>query len=183
MLPFIFADDTKCPYAAKTNTDFTAIQEDLNMARNWSKECSLSFNCSKSAVIHFWCNHETPATLNNNYIETRDSIKDLGVMITSNLSWSNYCNMITAKAYKQLGLIRRSFTTNCVSAKKHFIFPWCDHNSCIALKSGDYVLFRTYYSLKESNGELQSIFLMTTLHLIVPDFSNYQCSRSCTFLN
>ena len=38
-------------------------------------------------------------------------------MITSNLSWSNQCNMITAKAYKQLGLIRRSFTTNCVSAK------------------------------------------------------------------
>ena len=39
-------------------------------------------------------------------------------MITSNLSWSNHCNMITAKAYKQLGLIRRSFTTNCISAKK-----------------------------------------------------------------
>ena len=31
MLPFIFADDTKCLHAAKTNTDFTAIQEDLNM--------------------------------------------------------------------------------------------------------------------------------------------------------
>ena len=36
MLPFIFADDTKCLHAAKTNTDFTAIQEDLNMACNWS---------------------------------------------------------------------------------------------------------------------------------------------------
>ena len=120
MLPFIFADDTKCLHAAKTNTDFTAIQEGLNMACNWPKECSLSFNCSKSAVIHFWCNHETPAKylLNNNYIETQDSIKDLGVTITSNLSWSNYCNMITAKVYKQLGLIHRSFTTNCVSAKK-----------------------------------------------------------------
>ena len=55
MLPFIFADDTKCLHAAKINTDFTAIQEDLNMACNWSKDCSLSFNYSKSAVIHFWC--------------------------------------------------------------------------------------------------------------------------------
>ena len=124
MLPFIFADDTKCLHAAKTNTDFTAIQEGLNMACNWSKECSQSFNCSKSAVIHFWCNHETPAKylLNNNYIETRDSIKDLGVMITSNLSWSNHCNMITAKVYKQLGLIHHSFTTNCVSAKKAALY-------------------------------------------------------------
>ena len=135
------------------------IQEDLNMACNWSKECSLSFNCSKSVVIHFWCNHETPAKylLNNNYIETRDSIKDLGVMITSNLSWSNHCNMITAKAYKQLGLIRRSFTTNCVSAKKQlYISLVCSQLLYIALKSGDHVLFRTYYSLKESNGELYS---------------------------
>ena len=41
MLPFIFADDTKCLHAAKTNTDFTAIQEDLNMACNWSKECMI----------------------------------------------------------------------------------------------------------------------------------------------
>ena len=47
--------------------------------------------------------------------------------------------------------------------KSSFISPWCDHNFFIALKSGDHVLFRTYYSLKESNGELQSIFLMTTL--------------------
>ena len=75
---------------------------------------------SKSAVLHFWCKQETPAKylLNNNHIEMRDSIKDLGVLITSDLSWSSHCNMITFKAYKQLDLTRRSFTTNCVSAKK-----------------------------------------------------------------
>ena len=27
--------------------------------------------------------------------------------------------------------------------KRSFISPWCVHNSCIALKSGDHVLFRT----------------------------------------
>ena len=63
MLSFLFADDTKClhVHVAKTNVDFSTIQEDLNVACNWSKECRLSFNCSKSAVLHFWCHHETPA--------------------------------------------------------------------------------------------------------------------------
>ena len=102
MLSFLFADDTKCLYVAKINVDFSAIQEDLNVACNWSKECCLSFNCSKSAVLHFWRHHETPAKylLNSNYIEARDSIKDLGVMITSDLSWTSHCHMITSRAHK-----------------------------------------------------------------------------------
>ena len=44
MLPYLFAADTKCLHAAKTNEDITAIQEDLNVACKWSKECSLSFS-------------------------------------------------------------------------------------------------------------------------------------------
>ena len=74
MLANIFADDTKCLHAAKTNDDFIAIQEELNVTCKWSKECGLTFNCSKNAVIHFWCKHETPAKylLNNNHIEMRN---------------------------------------------------------------------------------------------------------------
>lgn len=83
-----FADDTKCLHVAKTNANFITMQ---NVACNLSKECSLSFNWSKSAVLHFWYNHETPANylLNNNnyYNETRNSIKDLRIMITSDLFW------------------------------------------------------------------------------------------------
>ena len=37
MLPCLFADDTKCLHAAKTNDDFIATQEDLNVACKWSK--------------------------------------------------------------------------------------------------------------------------------------------------
>ena len=124
MLLFLFADDTKCLHVAKTNTDFTTTQENLNVACIWSKECCLSFICSKSAVLHFWCHHETSAKylLNNNYIEARDSIKDLGIMITSELSWTSHCNMITSRAYKQLGLICSIFTANCISAKNSFLF-------------------------------------------------------------
>ena len=37
MLPYVFADNTKCLHAAKTNDDFTATQDDLNVACKWSK--------------------------------------------------------------------------------------------------------------------------------------------------
>ena len=61
MLYYLFADDTKCLHAAKTNDEFITTQEDLNAACKWSKECSLTFNFSKRAVLHFWCKHDTPA--------------------------------------------------------------------------------------------------------------------------
>ena len=41
--PYLFADNTKCLDAAKTNDDFIATQEDLNVAYKWSKEYSLTF--------------------------------------------------------------------------------------------------------------------------------------------
>ena len=79
ILPYLFADDAKCLHAAKTNEDFITIQEDLNVACKWSKECSLTFNFNKSAVFHFWCKHKTQTKylLNNNHIEMRDAIKVL----------------------------------------------------------------------------------------------------------
>ena len=49
-------------------------------------------------------------------------LKDLGIMITSELSWTSHCNMITSRAYKQLGLICSIFTANCISAKNSFLF-------------------------------------------------------------
>ena len=85
----------------------------------------------------------------NNYIGTMDSIKDIRIMITSDLFWSVLSNMITSKAYKQVGLIHYSTSS------------WCNHNFCIDPKL-----------LEELNGELQSILLMTLLHPITPDFSN-----------
>jgi len=63
-------------------------------------------------------------------LQTRyHSIKDLGIMITSDLSWSTNCKMVVSRAYKQLGLIRRSFKTNCISVKKksYNLFPWYYH--------------------------------------------------------
>ena len=48
--------------------------------------------------------------LNNIPIDSKPSQKDLGVILSNNLSWSDHYRHILPKAYKTLGLIRRVFS-------------------------------------------------------------------------
>lgn len=50
-------------------------------------------------------------------IKTADSHKDLGILVTSNLSWSEHINSICSSAYKSLHLIRRSISSTLTSLR------------------------------------------------------------------
>ena len=45
-------------------------------------------------------------------IPSLDRCKDLGIIFSADLSWSHHYNHILAKAYRQLGLIRRTFSSS-----------------------------------------------------------------------
>ena len=47
-----------------------------------------------------------------------DEHKCLGVILSSNLSWSKYYHNLVCKAYKSLGMIRRTFTIGSISTKR-----------------------------------------------------------------
>ena len=51
-------------------------------------------------------------SINSYEIQSDSQHKDLSVIVSSNLSWSNHIHYITTKAYKILGLLRHSFR-NC----------------------------------------------------------------------
>ena len=71
----------------------------------------LYYSFSKFAHLQFWLKNYTTATyfIDNKSIATVDSIKDLGIVITQNLKWESHYKLISGKAYKTLGLIRRIF--------------------------------------------------------------------------
>ena len=97
----------------RSSTDASLLQNDLDGISVWSKQWNLFFNESKCALISF-CRahpHFTQSYLLNNQEITRcHHHKDLGVIWCNNLSWSDHIQYISARAYKMLGLLRRTFS-------------------------------------------------------------------------
>ena len=117
---YMFADDSKCIHIIQNFNDTIDFQDDLNSVYHWSQTWKLKFNLSKTAFIQFGNNSAGSSNylLNGTTVNKQTSTKDLGIIVTSDMSWSNHYKSIASKAYKSLGLIRRTFKTNSVCAKK-----------------------------------------------------------------
>ena len=70
------------------------MQNDLDAISQWSSETELFFNESKFAYIRFW---DKPSSIdlpeyiiNNKSISKVEKFKDLGIILTSNLSWDQH---------------------------------------------------------------------------------------------
>jgi len=57
-------------------------------------------------------------TVKRNPINHLQQNKDLSVTFSTDFNWTEYYRSISAKAYQTLGLIRRTFKTNCIEAIK-----------------------------------------------------------------
>ena len=70
---------------------------------------------TKFIHINYWNNSFSSYYINSQRIISANQCK---VTFTSNLSWSLHIDIIISKTYKILGLIRRTFHTNCIITKK-----------------------------------------------------------------
>ena len=103
-----FADDTKLGINAAKAENVVHLKEDLRRLGEWSEKWQIPFNVNKCKVMHF--GHRNPQaqySLLDSVLESTDSEKDLGVVITSDLKFSRQCIEAEKKAQRMLGYIKR----------------------------------------------------------------------------
>jgi hypothetical protein len=125
-LAFMFADDTKCSKRILSSTDCSLLQSDLNNINDWSCENDLQFNVSKFKLLRFY--NRSNIHFSENYsmdgvpIEECDYCRDLGVIISVDLSWSQHYDHMIRAAYQILGLIRRTFSSSASTHSKKLLY-------------------------------------------------------------
>ena len=106
-----FADDTKLGANAADPEAVRSLQHDLALISEWSATWQMPFNVTKCHVLHVGRNNpKSNYVLCGDPIAERDREKDLGVLVTNDLKFSEQCLTVERKAQKILGYVRRQFT-------------------------------------------------------------------------
>ena len=105
-----FADNTKIFRHVDSTIDTALLQSDLHRLDNWSAANGLVFNqdkCKCQRVTRKYSPVEYPYQLKNQVLTVTPEEKDLGVWVTSDLTWSKHVLDRCAKANKLLGFLCR----------------------------------------------------------------------------
>ena len=107
----LFADDLKMYRVIESSSDNDYLQEDLCNLYNWSKINCLSLNVKKCFCISFGRGQNIVRNryvLNDALLESVTEIRDLGVLLDSQLTFRNHINNIVQVGLRNLGFITRN---------------------------------------------------------------------------
>ena len=106
-----FVDDMKVYRVLRdTKEDVQELQKDLPRLESWSNNWQLRFNTDKCEAMRISKRNDYSSPqyhLCGNQLKPVSEVKDFGIYITTNLSWSLQTNKCTNRANSVLGFIRR----------------------------------------------------------------------------
>ena len=106
----VYADDTKVYRPITNPQDAEQLQEDLDRLVSWSNIWQLPFNIEKCKVMHIGnTNPKFEYSMASQKLEVTSQEKDLGVIVDKSLSFHAHTGTVVARAYRTLGIIRRTF--------------------------------------------------------------------------
>ena len=108
-----YVDDTRVTRSIANQSDCTTLQDDLDAIYRWALDVNMVFNGDKFEMLRFWPNKEKPATPyidpEGNIIEEKEHLRDLGVELSSDLTFSRHIENIVSDASRLVGWIMRTF--------------------------------------------------------------------------
>ena len=109
-----FADDTRIQRGISSQDDCTALQADLQTVYSWAGQVNMSFNSDKFECMRYWAEPSTAPTFqylgpDNQPIKVKTDLRDLGVQLSSNLSFSIHIENTVTSASKLVGWGLRTF--------------------------------------------------------------------------
>ena len=132
-----FADDTKVWKGISTTRHEVLLQADLDLIYRWAADNNMKFNSKKFQGIRF-SNSASSCTYQNDVgdpINQTDVVKDLGVLISFDLSFDQHIRAIANKGKQMAGWIRRTFFTRSrgvmLTLLKQLIYPSMEYNSIL----------------------------------------------------
>ena len=111
-----FADDTRATKAVKTLEDAVLLQNDLERIYKWTDDNNMKLNDVKFELLRYGKNQETKTQTSYTSpsgveIESKDVVKDLGILMDSNCTFQEQIIAIIEKAKNLISWIRRTFSS------------------------------------------------------------------------
>ena len=133
-----FADDTRVQRGVRSASDCSDLQADLNHIYQWADNVNMKFNSDKFECLRYWADPEKAPPFqylapDSNPIEVKSDLRDLGVRISSNLSFSLHIENTVLAASKLVGWGLRTFVgrgrTVMLTLLKSLVQPKLDYCS------------------------------------------------------
>ena len=107
----MYANDCKAFGVISCRNDQLMFQEDSDRLCIWSEQNRMDFNVKKCQVMQITMKKPpfiSNFTLKGSVLEEVDEFRDLGLLTNHHLPWNSHIHIITSKANRILGLIKRT---------------------------------------------------------------------------